>query len=107
MRRAPPESSKRLLITMSEGDSTALIVTPLGLAAHQISARSRSAGVHELPAEAALDAEVAASDVVVHRGRGFDDSVVLDVQLQVAAYAAVGADGLGNGLAALVPGAGL
>src|SRR5260370_10628948 len=65
------------------------------------------APVHELPAEAALDAEVAAGHVVIG-GRGdLDDALVLHVHGQGAADAAVRADGVGRGLARFVPGAGL
>src|SRR5690348_4225505 len=56
-----------------------------------------------LEAEAALDAEVPARDVVV-AGRGdLDDLVVLDVQGEGAAHAAVRADRVGGRLARLVP----
>src|SRR4051794_3581830 len=48
----------------------------------------------ELEAEAALDAEVAARDVVVVRRGDLDDRVVLDVQREVAAHAAVRAHGV-------------
>src|SRR5690349_9681129 len=61
----------------------------------------------ELEAEPALDAEVAAGHGVVERGGDLDDLVVLLVQHEVAADAAVGADRAGLGLALLVPGAGL
>ena len=69
--------------------------------------RRQSAAVvlHELEAEAALDAEVAARDRMVERRRDLDDLVVLLVQDQVAADAAVRADRLRLRLALLVPGA--
>ncbi len=48
--------------------------------------------LHVLVAEAPLDAEVAAGDVVVVGARDLHDRIVLHVQLEVAADAAVGAD---------------
>src|SRR6267143_6003727 len=62
--------------------------------------------LHELPAEPPLDAEVAAGDVVVQRGGDLDDLIVLHAQLQGAADATVGADGVGLSLLRFVPGAG-
>src|SRR5665647_1980900 len=56
-----------------------------------------------LVAEASLDAEVAARDVVVVGRADLDDLVVLDVQRQVAADAAVRADRVDLRLARLVP----
>src|SRR5262245_17855262 len=57
----------------------------------------------ELPAEAALDAEMAARHVVVE-GRGHaNDRVVLDPELERAAHAAVRADRVGHGLLRFVP----
>ena len=56
-----------------------------------------------LEAEAALDAEVAARDVVVGGARHLDDPVVLHVELEGAADAAVGADRLGDCLLVLAP----
>ena len=61
----------------------------------------------ELVAEPPLDAEVAARDVVIVRRRDLDDVAVLHVQRQVAADAAVRADGVDLLLLRLVPGAGL
>ena len=49
----------------------------------------------ELEAEAALDAEVAVGDDVVERRGDLDDLVVLDVERQRAADAAVRADRVG------------
>ena len=49
---------------------------------------------HELPSEAALDAEVTPRDVVLERRRGFHDGAVLDVEAESAADAAVRADGV-------------
>src|SRR5579884_1694338 len=57
----------------------------------------------ELEAEAALDAEVALRHVVVVGRRDVDDLTVLHVQLEVAADAAVPADGRRHLLARLVP----
>src|SRR6202043_1972247 len=54
--------------------------------------------VHELPPEAALDAEVAAGHVVIDRRADLDDPFVLHVHGQGAADAAIGADGVGGGL---------
>src|SRR5262249_5002146 len=59
----------------------------------------------ELEAEPALHAQVAVADVVVERRGHLHDPVVLYVQVQVAADAAVGADGGGDRLSRLVPGA--
>src|SRR5262245_29759162 len=59
-----------------------------------------------LPAEAALDAEVALRDSGVERRGHLDDRVVLHVQGERAADAAVGADRGRLRLAALVPLAG-
>src|SRR4029077_2095361 len=56
------------------------------------------APVHPLPPEAALDAQVAVGDVVVEGGGDLDDLLVLDVDGEGAADAAVGADGVGGGL---------
>src|SRR6185312_2944674 len=61
--------------------------------------------LHVLVPEPALHAEVAARDPVIERRGDLHDRVVLHVQLQAAADAAVGADRLGHGLLALVPGA--
>src|SRR5678816_1957744 len=59
--------------------------------------------LHELPAEAALHAQVAVRHVVIE-GRGdADDRVVLHAELEGAADAAVRADRVGDGLARLVP----
>src|SRR5712691_9118849 len=63
--------------------------------------------LHELVAEASLDAQVSRGDAVVERRRDLDYRVVLHVQLEHAADAAVGAHRLGDRLLALVPGAGL
>src|SRR5947209_5755908 len=62
--------------------------------------------LHELVAEAALDAEVALGDVVVVRRGDVDDLVVLHVQLEVAADAAVRADRRDDVLVLGIPGAG-
>src|SRR5215469_3892979 len=61
----------------------------------------------EFEAESSFHAQVTVGDVVVEGGGHFHDAVVLDVQFEVAADAAVGADGGGDGLPGLVPGAGL
>src|SRR5690606_8686171 len=58
-----------------------------------------------LEAETALDAQVAVGDRVVVRGGHLDDPVVLDVQGEIAAHPAVGADRGRLRLPALVPGA--
>lgn len=52
------------------------------------------ADIHELPAETALDAEMAASDGVVERRSNADDFSFLSVNRESAADAAVGADGV-------------
>src|SRR5689334_4232673 len=63
--------------------------------------------IHKLPPKPPFDAEVAVGDVVI-QGRGdFHDLFVLHVDGQGAAHAAIGTDGVGRGLAGLVPGAGL
>src|SRR5215813_11305726 len=59
----------------------------------------------ELEAEAPLDAQVTVADVMVERRGHLHDPVVLHVQFEVAADAAVGADGGGDRLPGLVPGA--
>src|SRR5437764_10218936 len=61
----------------------------------------------ELKAEPSLHAQVTVADVIVQGGGHLHDPVVLHVQVEVAAYAAVGADGGGDRLPRLVPGAGL
>src|SRR5947199_446487 len=61
--------------------------------------------VHPLPPEATLDAQVAVGDIVVERRGDLDDLLVLDVDGEGAADAAVGAEGVGGGLGGLVPGA--
>src|SRR5450755_235038 len=61
-------------------------------------------GVQVLEAEPALDAEIAPRDVVVIGRADLDDLVVLNVQGEIAANSAVGADRVGLGLAGLVPG---
>src|SRR6185369_4544544 len=66
----------------------------------------RSPQIHKLPPEPTLDAQVAVGHVVVDRGGDLDDLFVLDVDGERAADAAVGADGVGGGLAGFVPGAG-
>jgi hypothetical protein len=62
-----------------------------------------SAVLHRLPAEPALDTEMAVRDVVVERRCDTNDVVLLDVELQRAADTAVGADRVGDGLLRLVP----
>src|SRR5579859_2249371 len=59
--------------------------------------------LHELKPEPALHAEVAGRDARVERRSHLDDRVVLHVQLQHAADAAVRAHGLGHRLPPLVP----
>ena len=54
------------------------------------------AAVHELEAEASLDAKVAVGDLDIKRRGDLDDSVVLDVKRERAAHAAIGADGVGR-----------
>ena len=63
----------------------------------------RPLSVHVREAEATLDAEVAERDVVVGRARHLDDPVVLHVELERAADAAVRADRLGHHLLVLTP----
>ena len=65
-------------------------------------ARSRRGAREE--AEATLDAEVAERDVVVGHARHLDDPVVLHVELERAADAAVRADRLGHLLVLALPG---
>src|SRR5919204_2930934 len=57
-------------------------------------ALARAAAVHELVAEAALHTEEAARDGMVARRGDLDDAVVLHVQPQLAADAAVRTDGV-------------
>ena len=59
---------------------------------------TRRALVDELEAEAALDAEVALGHRRVERRGHLDDPLVLDVQVDRAAHAAVRADRVGHGL---------
>src|SRR3954447_13739567 len=59
--------------------------------------------LHVLEAEAALDAQAAVRHAVVERRGDLHDLVVLDMQLEAAADAAVRADRLGYGLGGLVP----
>src|SRR4051812_21831539 len=61
------------------------------------------AHLHVLEAEAALDAQVAARHVVVVGARDLDGAVVLHVQVEVAAHAAVGADRARDVLLVLAP----
>ena len=72
---------------------------------HAVTVALRRALVDELEAEAALDAEVALGHRRVERRGDLDDPVVLDVELDRAADAAVRADRVGHGLRRLVPGA--
>src|SRR4051794_38023223 len=62
-----------------------------------------AARLHVLEAEAALDTEVPARDVVVVGARDLDDRVVLHVELQVAADAAVRAHRRRHDLVVLAP----
>src|SRR5690242_9892596 len=52
----------------------------------------------ELEAEPSLHAQVTAADVMVQGGGHLHDPVVLHMQVEVAAHAAVGADGGGDRL---------
>ena len=73
-------------------------------------ARSRGlsvAAVHELEAEPALDAQVAVRDLDIQRRGHLDDPIVLDVERERTAHAAVRTDRVGLRLPRLVPGAGL
>src|SRR4026207_307902 len=62
--------------------------------------------LHVLEPESALDAQMPARHTVVGRRGDLHDRVVLDVELQLAPDAAVGADRVRHGLPILVPGAG-
>src|SRR5438093_12000102 len=59
--------------------------------------------LHVPPAEAALDAEIAPRDVVFVRRGDLHDLVVLDMQRERAADAAIGADRVDLTLGGLVP----
>src|SRR5438552_12768580 len=61
--------------------------------------------LHVLEPESAFDAQVTVRDVLVHRRRHLHDRVVLDVDLQLAADAAVRTDRVRDGLSLFVPGA--
>src|SRR5438552_5579429 len=63
--------------------------------------------LHELVAEPSLHTKMAGGDAVVERRRDLDDRVVLHVQLEHAAHAAVRTHRLGHRLPALIPRAGL
>src|SRR5215475_6297947 len=67
----------------------------------------RSAALDELEPEPALHAQMTAGDVVVERRGHLHDPVVLHMQLEVAADAAVRADRRGYRLPGLIPVAGL
>ena len=60
-----------------------------------------------LPAEAALDAEMAAGHRVIRRRCDLHDGIVLHVEFQVAANATEGTHGCGHLLDVLIPRAGL
>ena len=63
--------------------------------------------MHELETEPSLDAKVAVRDLDI-KGRGhLDDPVVLNVERERAAHAAIRADRVGLGLPRLVPLVGL
>ena len=65
------------------------------------------AAVHELETEPSLDAQVAVRDLDI-QGRGdLHDPVILNVERERAAHAAIGTDRVGLGLPRLVPLAGL
>ena len=84
-------------------DGASCLLTPTRVA------RRLSAGaavLDELEAEAALDAEVAVGHRRVERRIDLHDRVVLDVEIERAADAAIRADRLGHRLGALVPGPG-
>src|SRR6185436_17438048 len=61
--------------------------------------------LHEAPAEAPLDAEIAARNVVVEGRRGLDDLAVLHVERQGAADAAVRTNGVRRRLRGWLPAA--
>jgi hypothetical protein len=63
--------------------------------------------LHKLPAETPFDAKITVSHAVVKRRRHANDLAFLLVHAEVAAHAAVRADGVSLGLTALVPCAGL
>src|SRR5579863_4424871 len=63
--------------------------------------------LYKLPAEPSFDAKVAVGHAVVNRRADTHDLAVLLVHGEVAAYAAIRADGVGLGLAAFIPDAGL
>lgn len=63
--------------------------------------------LHILPAETSLDAEIAVRDAVIKRRRDSNDLAILLVDREIAAHAAVRADGVRLSLTAFVPGAGL
>ena len=69
--------------------------------------RRRRPVLDELEAEPTLDAQMAVGHRRVHRRGHLDDLVVLDVERERAADAAVRADRVGHGLGRLVPRAGL
>src|SRR5690242_8597096 len=83
----------------------------MSAADHRVTRRGFSAfpgpALDELKAEPSLHAQVAAADVMVQGGGHLHDPVVLYVQVEVAAHAAVGADRGGDRLPRLVPGTGL
>src|SRR5690348_14080408 len=59
--------------------------------------------LHEAPAEASLDAEIALRNRVLERRRGLENLAVLHVEAQRAAHATVGADRVGRRLTRFVP----
>jgi len=65
------------------------------------------ANLHILPAETSLDAEIAVRDAVIKRRRDSNDLAILLVDREIAAHAAVRADGVRLSLTPFVPGAGL
>ena len=75
-----------------------MVVAGTTLFGDEIQALRTRAERGELKSEAAFHAKVAGGDAVVQRRRHLDDAVVLHVQLEHAAHAAVGAHRLGHGL---------
>src|SRR5678815_2141553 len=65
--------------------------------------RLSAPAVHEIEAEAALDAQIAVGRRVLERRGDLDDLVVLHVECQGATHAAIAADRVGPGLLGFSP----
>jgi hypothetical protein len=82
-------------------------ISPKHSRAEIISFRTDGLNLHKLPAEPPFDAKIAVRHTVVERRGHAHDLAFLLMRGDVAAYAAIRADGVSLGLSAFVPDAGL